>query len=45
MASGEYKSIENIKTGEKVKGMNSSTNTVRGLWRPKLADRTLYSVN
>ena len=45
MASGEYKSIENIKTGEKVKGMNGSTNTVRGLWRPKLGDRTLYSVN
>ena len=45
MASGEYKSIENIKTGEKVKGMNGSTNTVRGLWRPKLGDRTLYSIN
>lgn len=45
MASGEYKAIDKIKTGEKVMGMNGSTNTVRGLWRPKLNDRTLYSVN
>ncbi len=45
MASGEYKSIEDIKTGEKVTGMNGSINTVRGLWRPKLGDRTLYRVN
>lgn len=45
MASGEYKSIEDIKAGEKVTGMNGSINTVRGLWRPKLGDRTLYRVN
>ena len=45
MADGTYKNIQDVKIGEKVKGLNSSINTVIGLDRPSIGSRGTFIVN
>ncbi len=45
MADGGERNIEDIRAGDRVRGVDGAVNTVTGIERPRLAGRLVYAIN